>query len=720
MHIELDRVTAAARNFLEEDLSPAYLGLSDGARVHLDRFRYFLYDFYAEKFGYWPPPKGVCFPKSMFQSLYNDFNNLYAYLVDSQSTADISLQKPASGGICVLQNIESFDTRHNFTSLPHPLPLLPENIPSTSRTESQKSLRTLTLGSKQTRMDRHSSTRTALRAATNSQDVDVLSTPIVQAYRYFERQGPQNPRNEKVSVSDARKVRWILIYGTLQYLASALRAPKEVRDTESPNYPLCCLVAEISTREAGIKVFTSPVTRSMNVSEAIDDHSSASADTSGTNMAIQPDCQTHNYFAHTYTDTIASSMSPVEVPAPSKLSFRRLSRTSSRRSSVQLKSMPHCEILVYGYGNGLNENIVAKASRPLSESHPTSAPHMEPLPRSASLSTSSFLRTRTPQLQLDCNLVPDAWLAPKVSSNNMHELASTEASQPPSSSGSNASGNNPAWSEVASTDSSNSSTYSQGADDLFIPPLVVRKRTNSLGSFAPIGTTGLQMTAPSLPAFCPSSQPLQGGFHSNFDTPGSMSAKPHHRRPLSVDTELANGLGTKMRTPPHKASMSVDHLPIYPKNRHGRSMSIDTDSFSSPSPEAIRVISNESLRVVAAVEAMSPLRSSPPLSRIASKKDNMMDIYSALKLGPEEIEPEALVTRPWTARSETSQSILDAIPPPISKQRVLSRRASNVQTMCYGDLISVQGRGGAVVPVRDEEKKSQVSKRRSFGNFWRR
>jgi hypothetical protein len=125
MDIELGRTTAAIRSFLEDDFSTTHLGLTSGARNHLDRFRSFLHSFYVDKFGYWPPPKGTTFSKALFRSLYFDFKSLYDYLVDSESTADLASQKLASGGICVLQNVDSFDKRHRFPPLPHPLPLIP-------------------------------------------------------------------------------------------------------------------------------------------------------------------------------------------------------------------------------------------------------------------------------------------------------------------------------------------------------------------------------------------------------------------------------------------------------------------------------------------------------------------------------------------------------------------------------------------------------------------
>ena len=103
MDIHLGRVSAVLRNFLEDDFSSAYFGLSDGGRAHLDKFRSFLHSFYVEKFGYWPPPQGVTFPRALYKALHHDFKNLYDFLKDEESSSDISTQKPASGGICVLQ-----------------------------------------------------------------------------------------------------------------------------------------------------------------------------------------------------------------------------------------------------------------------------------------------------------------------------------------------------------------------------------------------------------------------------------------------------------------------------------------------------------------------------------------------------------------------------------------------------------------------------------------
>ncbi|KAK3216937.1 hypothetical protein GRF29_1g1462448 [Pseudopithomyces chartarum] len=308
MDIELARTTRALRDFLEEDLSPAYLGLTEGARYHLDRFRSFLHSFYVDKFGYWPPPRGTTFSKALYRSLYFDFKNMYDYLVDSESTADLASQKLASGGICVLQNVSSFDKRHKFPPLPHPMALLPcQSSIRNQRTESQRSLKALTLGSKQDKEEQHLSARSALLMATNRRDTSITDAPIIQAYMRFERQCAITRRDEKVSISDARKVRWLLIYGTLQYLISALRVPAEVRDTEAPKYFMCCLVADHAKWQN--ETHSTSVSTTPSIDNSFDHLGSQTGSQSGGSLSsstrqslIEPDCQNYDYLLHTNTD----------------------------------------------------------------------------------------------------------------------------------------------------------------------------------------------------------------------------------------------------------------------------------------------------------------------------------------------------------------------------------------------------------------------------------
>ncbi|KAL8949208.1 MAG: hypothetical protein Q9222_004658, partial [Ikaeria aurantiellina] len=246
MDLRLEHAGRSLGSFLEDDLSGAHLGLSPVARTHLDRFRSFLHSFYVAKYGYWPPTRmnrsSAAFPKTTFKSMYFEFRNLYEYLVDSNSSTDIQSNRPADGGICVFQNITAFDKRRKYASLPHPLPLVPELINQSGRQRSN-TVRKIFKNSQAQKNERRAASLAALSAATNPSDIKVMECSLVREYLRFEKSWTLQEKDEAISCSDARKVRWILIYAVLQTLISVTRAPPEVRDTEGVSYPLCCQTA---------------------------------------------------------------------------------------------------------------------------------------------------------------------------------------------------------------------------------------------------------------------------------------------------------------------------------------------------------------------------------------------------------------------------------------------------------------------------------------------
>lgn len=473
-HVEVDihlgRVSNALSNFLDEDLSSTYLGLTQGARSHLDRFRRFLNLQFQQKFGHWPPPAGASFPKALYKSMYYDFKNLYDYLVDTESTTDIALQKPASGGICVLQNVGNFDKRHNFKAQPHPLPLLPTYSPPTRKAESQKALRQMTLASQHNKTHQFYTMSAALAVATNTLKKDVTGSKIIQAYMHFEREYAMDTsqREEKVSVIDARKVRWLLIYGTLQYLTSALLAPKEVRDAETADYPLCCLVAGQNTWNGDIKVATPPAHIAMNTPQALDEHSPG---LQFNPCAIQPDCHREDYFSSRSVSRRGSieTPTPVKMPQPSRSSSTRsfgplsLSARSSRRNSLTLKPTQHCAIIIQGYGDGLNETTPCHDSaRPVSSVYSEQSTRSI-LPDGAGPDT-SWLRPRTPSAPHSRNPSSTAGSTisrsrtPLLDSNQLSEFTYIKGeSETPTRSDSTGSTCSSVWSEGGSAASSKSS-----------------------------------------------------------------------------------------------------------------------------------------------------------------------------------------------------------------------------------------------------------------------
>ena len=451
----------------------------------MNRFRRFLHSFYVKKYGYWPPPRGSPFPKALYKSMYFDFQNLYDYLADTESTADFALQGPASGGICVLQNVDSFDKRHKFTPQPHPLPLIPNYTEVSKNAGSQKALRQLALAPQHTKTNTAKTVSAALVAATNSHDAAVVNSSIVREYAQFEHaySSTLNQRDEKVSVVDARKARWFLIYGTLQYLASALRAPKEVRDVDTADYPLCCLLPDQSSWSGTSTTASTPsvvspassAVTAINVPQAIDEFLNSS-DSDFT--SIRPDCQREDYFS---TRT-ASQRGSVDVPAPLKVSTSLPSRTfssfslsgrNSRRNSSIVKPQAHCEILVQGYGNGLNEATTtspiqdASSSTPITQSNRSS---MSILPEGAGPETSWIRPSSPPVPQERSSSLNKTSPRPRTPTLDAAELAryysfalANNSDIDMSRSDSTSSHHSQAWSEVSNY-SSSSSTYEEHTD----------------------------------------------------------------------------------------------------------------------------------------------------------------------------------------------------------------------------------------------------------------
>lgn len=372
MDLHIGRVTRSLSNLLEDELSPANLGLPDGARIHLDRFRSFLHSFYVAKFGYWPPPEGPVFGKSLLHSMYQEFNNLYDYLVDSESVDSAHVpNRLASGGICVLQNVDVFNKKHSYDPLPHPLPLLPQHTSIDYRTQSQRSLRALKLGTKAYKSEKCLSMRAALLAATNTVGPQVMTCALVEEYITFEQGWVARP-DEKVSLSDARKVRWIAIYYTLQMLISVTKVPPEVRDPDTPSYPLCCLVAGTPPWEFERKSPPTPQLASAQqprTSPSTKDGDRAFGfDRSNSPMSIHPDCEDDDYFSQPTQHRASLPLAPAPLriarvnsaPVQRSVSMRTRNiitnfsrRNTILKSSTSSQSLPYHESPTYSHRNSL-------------------------------------------------------------------------------------------------------------------------------------------------------------------------------------------------------------------------------------------------------------------------------------------------------------------------------------------------------------------------------
>ena len=553
-HVEVDvhlgRVSTALSNFLEEDLSPIYLGLTDATRSHLDRFRRLLHTFYVDKFGYWPPPKGLSFPKALYKSMYYDFKNLYDYLVDTESTVDISSQKPASGGICVLQNVVTFDQRLHFNSQPHPLPLLPTHLPPPKRTDSYKALRQLTLASQHNKTHTHHAISDALIAATNTPSLHMAESKIVQAYMQFEEAHAANSsqRGEKISAVDARKVRWLLIYGTLQYLISALQSPKEVRDAETPDYPLC-YVAEPAMTSTSSRSATPLATPPIQTPEKIDE---TIAEPHSSPYSVQPDCQREDYFTPTNRSRRGSlEVAPLKIPQPQREScvrfsaIRSLSTRSSRRNS--LASAQYSPSTLYGYGDELLLSV--PYSPPFAQPRPASSVYSQQSPTSIifdeqKLETSWF-RSRTP-----------------TSRSRQASIASNEpgltnqclfvgTGESPCRSDSTSSTGSSVWSEGASAVSSKSSTYGEH----FTPKASDAEESGLLGGLVSVGIPmDIISSSPTTPNLESHIHPLLRQHSRKHEFQFGFDSEPTRTHSVHETADATSTIGMAVSTPPAPVS----------------------------------------------------------------------------------------------------------------------------------------------------------------------
>ena len=179
-------------------------------------------------------------------AMYSDIRSLYHHLADPKSSgiepdSDIS----GSGGVCVLQNIRSFDTRLGLDSLPQSLPLLPdENKVDYVRTGSERRNSWNPLVQRKLNKEERNARRMQALVNSTNRDWNLMNCLLVRRFSEFEVRAATDEA-EPVSLADGRKVRWIVVYAILQTLISVMQAPKQVRNADGLSYPLCCRAPDV-------------------------------------------------------------------------------------------------------------------------------------------------------------------------------------------------------------------------------------------------------------------------------------------------------------------------------------------------------------------------------------------------------------------------------------------------------------------------------------------
>lgn len=383
MDVRMNECSERLSVFLEDELSSTYLGLTPTARAHLDQFRSFLHSYYVAKLGYYPPsgPEhgDVAFPMSTLGEMRNEFEMLYEFLADESFTSSDPVPFPIQNGFCALQNIRAFDARRHYEPLPYPLPLLPEIHPQPAARHFTKRMSWRGIQPDKLQLDSRLVSLNSIAKATNRQKSELLECSLVRAYRIFEKDIAFSKADKKtLSATEARKVRWIMVYATLQTLRSATTIPEEVRDFENVKYNLCVLTAGCPPwkEDKPYKTFLRTQTQQMNVdwqtttlyAESVSPVSSIAEEEEQHRFSIlEPDIDHRPVPSRSSSAGVRSLTS---APPSRKGTIRRalstLGNMPELRHPKPVRNSFH-EILVQGYGNGLNPVSVITNGLPTEE-----------------------------------------------------------------------------------------------------------------------------------------------------------------------------------------------------------------------------------------------------------------------------------------------------------------------------------------------------------------
>jgi hypothetical protein len=235
------------------DMWPMTSAIQPAAKGSFERFQRWLIRFYNDVYISWPPPmpqEGESWlTRDLAMRLQRDFGALYDYVVNRDIVWDESEERSTrkwnlvsrsgkeyfradSDDLPITDIFVAFDNRHRFPHIPHPFPLLPDSHPITLQSKSTSLLKKR----QKTPEDRAAERRAAL-AYSNATNINILgsgfvSNELVEAFVTFEK----SDRPGECDPYDARRGRWILLYGLLQVLATISVDTPSVRWTDDVQY----------------------------------------------------------------------------------------------------------------------------------------------------------------------------------------------------------------------------------------------------------------------------------------------------------------------------------------------------------------------------------------------------------------------------------------------------------------------------------------------------
>lgn len=254
MEIE-ERIHRAQAWLVQFDFSEMWsTSLTQGgvARGCFDRLRRWFCKYYENAFLHWPPSsEQTWLTRDLVVRLRNDFYGLYDYLVDRDIIFDGTEYRPGqkwaitsrSGANFRADTYElpftdillTFDNRNEFPHMPHPYPITPSSAPVLTKSKSAFGLNKKSPSPMEmTAQSRRKSLSYAEASNVYNLRDNCVHTDLITNFIRFE----QSDHVESLDPFEARRGRWILIYGILQVLATVSVDSPNLRYKEGAQYHL--------------------------------------------------------------------------------------------------------------------------------------------------------------------------------------------------------------------------------------------------------------------------------------------------------------------------------------------------------------------------------------------------------------------------------------------------------------------------------------------------
>lgn len=251
MEERIHRAQMWLHSFNFTEMWPTSSAPPSSARGCFDRLRKWLCNYYENAFLHWPPTSDQTWlTRDMVMRLRNDFYGLYDYLVDREAAFDGPQFGSGQKWTIVHQSNQTFradtyelpftdiligfDDRNNFPHIPYPYPKTPKSIPIHNKSKSAFTLKRPTSPA-----DIQAQSRRKALSYSEASNVYILRdqymhTDLVTNFIKFE----QNDQVDSLDPFEARRGRWLLIYGILQVLATVSVDSPNLRYKENCQYHL--------------------------------------------------------------------------------------------------------------------------------------------------------------------------------------------------------------------------------------------------------------------------------------------------------------------------------------------------------------------------------------------------------------------------------------------------------------------------------------------------